>query len=239
MTDKLYGKRIVFDGDSICQALDDDTDGEMRGWAHRVGEKNGMECYNFAVGGGTVTAEMYYDGDKMRHWVSRSIDRIRERFETLDYLILEGGTNDADLLIDYPERFGELDPADYSGKYDDSTFTGAMESLFFKAINYYPTSKIGFIVAQKMGRPNGGYGPDYKRRKFFLRAIEVCRKWGVPYLDLWECSIINPSLKCHYDPDLTREENRAAGKPVLDGQHLTSVGYDMISPMIEAWVRGL
>jgi lysophospholipase L1-like esterase len=228
----LYGKTIVFEGDSICYG-----DGG-HGWAYRVGEKNQMKWFNYGVCGGTVTAEMYANGNP-RHWVSRSIDRIKDKHETLDYLIYEGGTNDADLLDIGSDKFGQFDPADYSGNYDDTTFTGALESLFYKSINYYPTAKIGFIVAQKMGRPKGCYGPDYKRRKFFLRAIEVCRKWGVPYLDLWESSIINPSLKCHYDPDLTPEQNRAAGKPVLDGQHLTSVGYDMISPAIEAWIRGL
>ncbi len=237
---KLYGKTIIFDGDSICHATSETAETINRGWPYRIGEKNGMKWYNYGISGGTVTAEVYVESTgAARHWVSRCIDNIGDKHEDVDYLIFEGGTNDADILGIGSERFGEIDPADYSGNYDDSTFTGSLEMLFFKAINRYPRAKIGFIAAHKMGRPQGGYGGDYKRRHYFLRAIEVCKKWGVPYLDLWEKSIINPSLKCHYDPELSVEENIKAGKPLMDGQHLTAVGYDMVSPMIEEWIRSL
>lgn len=233
----LYGKRVVFDGDSICQGS---PSAGILPWANLIGEKNCMEWKNYGVGGGTVTAEVYVASTgNPRHWISRTIDRIHNEFPSLDYLILEGGTNDADLLIDEPERFGELDPADFSGNYDDTTFTGACESLFYKATSYYPCAKIGFIVAHKMGRPAGGYGADYKRRKFFLRAIEVCKKWGIPYIDLWECAPLNPSLEAYYDPKLSGEENEAAGKCYIDGQHLTTHGYKVLTDKIEAWMMTL
>ena len=236
----LLGKRIIFDGDSICHATSETTQTEERGWAYRVGAAYGMEWYNLGISGATVTAEMYSSvTGAPRHWVSRNIDKIHERFESVDYLIFEGGTNDADLLGIGSDRFGEIDPGDFSGNYDDSTFTGALESLFYKATSYYPTARLGYIVAPKMGRPKGGYGADYKRRHYFERAIEVCRKWGVPYIDLWESSPINPSLKCYFDPDLNTTENRDAGKVYIDGQHLTALGYDMISVAIGEWVKGL
>ncbi len=233
----LFGKTAVFDGDSICQGSV--PDGRLP-WANLIGERNAMNWKNYGVGGGTVTAEVYVASTgNPRHWVSRTIDRIHNDCPELDYLILEGGTNDADLLIDQPERFGEYDIADYSGNYDDTTFTGACESLFYKALNYYPKAKIGYVVAHKMGRPAGGYGADYKRRKFFLRAIELCKKWGIPYIDLWECAPLNPSLKCYFDPELSIDENEAAGKCYIDGQHPTSHGYKVLSDKIEAWMMTL
>ena len=239
MENHLFGKKIVFDGDSICHATSETSD-KNRGWAYRVGEKFGMEWYNVGISGGTVTAEMYYgENHYPRHWVSRNIDKIHENHPKLDYLIIEGGTNDADLLDKEPERFGEYSLSDYSGNYDDSTFTGALESLFFKALTYYPGIKIGYIVAPKMGRPEIGYGPEYKRRRFFLRAIEICKKWGVPYIDLWESSPLNPSLKAHFDPELDPDGNRAAGKLYIDGQHLTKEGYDAVSVAIGQWIFGL
>jgi len=233
----LSGKVIVFDGDSICQG---NERAACPSWPRIIGDRVGAEWYNYGVGGGTVTSEVYVDstGGK-RHWVSENIDRIHEKHPTLDYLILEGGTNDADLLIDKPERFGEYDLADYSGNYDPTTFTGALELLFFKAISYYPAAKLGFIVAQKMGRPSGGFGPDYKRRKFFLRAIEVCKKWGMPYIDLWECCPMNPLLVAHYDPLLSAAENIASGKLYIDGQHPSALGNLVISDKIEAWMKTL
>ena len=105
MENHLFGKKIVFDGDSICHATSETSD-KNRGWAYRVGEKFGMEWYNVGISGGTVTAEMYYgENHYPRHWVSRNIDKIHENHPKLDYLIIEGGTNDADLLDKELERF--------------------------------------------------------------------------------------------------------------------------------------
>ena len=55
---KLYGKKIIFDGDSICWATSETIATQNRGWAYRVGAKNSMEWYNYARDGATVTAEM-------------------------------------------------------------------------------------------------------------------------------------------------------------------------------------
>ena len=236
---KLYGKKIIFDGDSICWATSETVATQNRGWAYRVGAKNSMEWYNYARDGATVTAEMYSEKTGARHWVSRSIDAIHEKHPTLDYLIFEGGTNDADLLGWEEEKLGSFDIADFSGNYDDTTFTGALESLLYKAIIYYPHAKIGYIVAHRMGiRPNG-YGEKNLRRHYFLRAIDVCKKWGVPYLDLWEKSPLNPMLPVYYNRELNASENRAQGYAIIDGQHLSGVGYDMVSPMIEEWIKSL
>ena len=239
MVNELCGKTIVFDGDSICHGGSRYAERE-RGWAARVGNSLEMDWYNYARGGGTVTAEMYAESTGVaRHWVSRYIDVIHENHPTLDYLILEGGTNDADLLGVGSQRFGSFDPADYTGNYDDKTFLGALETLFYKAINYYPEAKIGFIIAQKMGRSKVGFGKENNRRFYFLSIIEVCKKWGIPYIDLWESSPLNPLLPCYYDPSLDIEGNIAAGKAYIDGQHLSAKGYDIVSPAISAWIRSL
>lgn len=225
----LYGKTAVFDGDSIGQGSS--VDGN---WAKVIGPMNHMDWHNCSIGGGTITAELYYSSGSPRHWVSRYIETIHNNYPEIDYLIFEGGTNDADLLGS--AGLGELDLTDFSGNYDDTNFTGALESLFFKATSYYPTAKIGYIVAQKMG---AGLANQNSRRNFFLRAIEVCKKWGIPYIDLWEGSPLNPRLKCFYDSSLDAQGNRDAGKAYIDGQHLTATGYAIVSSKIEAWMRTL
>ena len=132
---RLWGKRVVFDGDSICQGCVPEN---RTPWANRIGEKNGMEWYNYGIGGGTVTAEVYVASTGApRHWVCRSIDKIHEKHPELDFLILEGGTNDADLFVSEAERLGGFIAEDFSGNYDDTTFCGALETLFFKATSYY------------------------------------------------------------------------------------------------------
>ncbi len=237
LENRLYGKIAVFDGDSISSGS---SPSGRHPWAKLIGEKNNMTWKNYSCGGGTITAEMYVESTgTARHWVSRTIDKIHDEFETLDYLILEGGTNDADLIRAEPKRFGTYDISDYSGNYDDSTFTGSLEMLFYKATKYYPTAKIGFIVAQKMGRTSQGYGANNNRRRYFLRAIEICKKWGIPYLDLWEGCPLNPALPQYYNPELSVDENNAQGYCYTDGQHLTSTGYAVVTSKIEAFMQTL
>ena len=233
----LYRKRVVFDGDSLTEGF------PLKGiysWAKIIGERNEMIWRNFGVGGGTVTADLYRKVlGSARHWLSRSIDTTKERVPELDYLIFDGGANDADNLKDLPEKFGEYKIDDFSGNYDDNTFTGALETLFYKAIHHYPKAKIGFIVLHKMGIHECGYGEDCYYRRFLLREIEICKKWGIPYIDLWETSTLNPTLPCYYDPNLDRDGNEREGMAYLDGQHLSTTGYNLVADKIEAWMRTL
>ena len=171
-----------------------------------------------------------------RHWVSRYIDTIHALYPNLDYLIFEGGTNDADVLGN--AGLGTLDMSKWSD-FDDTNFTGALESLFYKTSNYYPHAKFGFIIAPKMGRNNVFDEENNRRRRFFGRAMEVCKKWGVPFINLWDGNPINPRLDCYYDQTMSGTENIAAGKSYIDGQHPTIYGYDHIVPPIEEWMRSL
>jgi len=234
----LYGKTAAFDGDSICAGA---SAGDGRqGWAGIIGTANNMSWTNYGVTGATITAGTTTSGGSNRHWVSRNIDAIYSQHPTLDYLILEGGCNDADILYDTEYPFGTLSLSDYNGTYDDTTFTGALESLFYKTLNYYPTAKIGFIIPQKMGTSHAGYDAEHSRyRAFYERAIEVCKKWGIPYIDLWDGCPLNPRIPSMYSSQMTGQENIDAGHCYLDGQHLTPTGYDVITPYIEAWMRTL
>lgn len=224
----LFARVVVYDGDSIANGSSA-ADGSS-GWASRIGAKNKMNWRNYAVGGGCIT---YISG---KHCISRDIDTIHNTYSTLDYLILEGGTNDADNLYSDPTKIGTIDPTDYSGTYDDTTFCGALDSLFYKALNYYPTAKIGFIVAQKMGTSNVQWT---HRKQFFTLAMQACEKWGIPYLNLWDGSPLNPLLPSMYNSNLDAQGNREGGYLYTDGQHLTATGYDAITPKIEAFMKTL
>lgn len=227
----LWGKSVVFDGDSIC-AGNEALDGNRVGWAKRIGDANNMIWSNVAEGGGTVTSDTYFSDSRPRHWISRYIDTIISTHSTLDYLILNGGTNDADLLSD--SRIGTFNATDFTGPFDDTTLFGALDTLFFKAINAYPSIKIGFICGPKMGRyPASSVN---RRLEFFQKIIQSCNKWGVHVLDLWTDSILNPNLLCHYNPSLSVQENISQGYAYMDGQHPTAVGYNIITPIIENWM---
>ena len=164
---KLQGKKIVWNGDSICQGT------TLRGsWATRISMWNGTRCINYAKGGGTVTANVLYgeDDPRYRHSVCATVDQMYKDHPDADYVVFEGGTNDADLLGSLvrgtrPERVGYIDAEDFSGNYDENTFCGALETVFYKATRYWRGKKIAYIVAQKMGFKTDGYTDDCNNRR--------------------------------------------------------------------------
>ena len=239
---KLAGKKIVWNGDSICQGSS-----RWGNWATRIAEQNGMEFANYAIGGGTVTRNVPYSDEnpKLRHSVSGTVAQMYEEHPDADYIVLEGGTNDADLLGslvvgERPARVGEIDMADYSGSYDADTYCGALDSMFYDAIRYWKGKKIAFIVAQKMGWPTDGYEDDSNNRRAYLElAITACKKWGIPYLNLWDGCYLDPQLPRHYNRELDKEGNIAAGSLYLDGQHLSAAGYDVTAAVIDSFLKTL
>lgn len=227
---KLIGKTIVFDGDSIGAG-----ESNRPSWGKRILDKYVCKGKNYSIGGGTITSNLFTSSDVARHWISTSIDTIIEEYPQLDYLILEGGTNDADL--DHEFELGTLDETNFTGPFDRNTFYGALDYIFQKVVTTYPEAKIGFIIAQKMGRTD--YDSFTNRRKFFDYVIQACVKWGIPYLDLWNGCKLNPGIKTYWDEDLTKEENEAQGKYYVDGQHLTNKGYEFVTDLIEEWMKSL
>ena len=238
---KLQGKTIVWNGDSICQGSK-----VWGNWATRIAEWNDMTFKNYGIGGGTVTEQVLKsDGVTPRHSVCGTIDKMYEEFPDADYVILEGGTNDADLLGSLvrdtvPPRMGEIDMTDYSGEYDATTFCGALDSMFCRATRHWKGKKIGYIVAQKMGFRTNGYTDDCNnRRAYFAKAIKACEKWGIPYINLWDGCPLNPQLPWFYNKELDVDGNIKAGSFYIDGQHLTSAGYDFTADVIDSWLKTL
>lgn len=241
MENKLFGKTIIWNGDSICQGGSDKGN-----WATRIAAKNSMLYKNYAVGGGTVAENLpkTKNGNE-RHSVSKTLERMYEEYPDADYVIFDGGTNDADLLGNEilekgNTRLGNYDATDFSGEYDKSTFTGALESLFYRATKYWSGKKIGFIIAQKMKEKSADWDIFNNRRLYFDRAAEICKKWGIPYIDLWNTCYLNPMLPWMFDQTKTKEE--IAEENVcfyVDGQHLSSRGYDFTADIINSWLLTL
>lgn len=240
VTTKLYKSVFVCDGDSIAQANLDKPMYE-NGWWGRTVRNYSCSGKNFAVGGGTITSDLYYSNDEPRHWVSTSVDAIHSEYDNLDYLILDGGTNDADLIGAFsgntpPQKFGTWTETDFSGSYDHTTFCGAVEYMFYKALTYWPTAKIGFIIPMEMGTSASSIA---NRRRYFDEAKKIAKKWHIPVLDLWENSGADARLSVFYDSSKTPDENVTAKSFYNDGQHPTSYGYNKMQNMIEEWILSL
>ena len=229
----LEGKTIICFGDSLCagKTVEKYSEEYGFGWAGLIGEKNGMEWRNYGKNGAVIT---YIEGhDRL---VSQQFEIAVREFDKVDYILFEGGCNDADQLGNYPESFGEISSG--FDNFDCSTFTGAFENLILQIVTAYPDAKIGYIIPPKMGE--APYESEKNiRRQYYDRAIEVCEKWGIPYLDLWNENPMNPELPIFYDADIPKEEAAEAGMFYTDGQHLTLRGYQRIISQIEAFIRSL
>ncbi len=230
----LYGKSAIFIGDSICAGK---TVGESLpefgyGWAGLIGQANNMAWSNLARSGAVITPTV-----PEHHIIGDQVDSAVSQFPLTDYFIFEGGTNDADELKVNPANIGAVDPFNFTD-FDTSTFSGAFESMILKIKSAYPNAKLGYIVPPKMGNPPYD-SANSARRQYFDRAVEICNKWGIPYLDLWNSCEFDPSNITYYDPTLGPDANIDSGKYYTDGQHLTLIGYNAIVPMIEEFMRGL
>ena len=233
MDNKLYGKTVIFNGDSICAGR-----AACGSWATRIAEWNALSaCKNYAVGGGIISEGLCYQSGAPRHWVCATMEKMHEEFPNADYIVIEGGTNDADLHSHIEDRDlrGSFDPYDFSGDYDRETFAGALESVFYNATKLWRGKKICYIVAHKMSSGR----PFKNRRAYFDLAIEICKKWGIPYLDLWNTCYLNSSLPWMYDPSLDGDANDAQGFMYADSQHLTSHGYDLTADIIDSFLKTL
>lgn len=223
MTNPLFGKSVIFNGDSICHANDDTN---KYGWAGRIGTKNNMMWQNWAVGGGSFT-----NGG----WGNYVITDRDFGDANPDYIIIEGGTNDADRIGSIlsggnPANYGTLSLTGYDGNYTNDTYCGAIEFLFKKLLTNYPKAKIGVIIAQKMGVSNDYTPAGNNRRAYFDTLMKLCVKWGIPYINLWDTARINPKLSIYYT-------SGGVDNYYTDGQHLTPKGYEVITPMIEEWMK--
>lgn len=241
----LYGKTILWNGDSICagKAFNDTDDA----WAGRIAEANNMTYKNYAVGGGTIT-ENVQQGGVTKHSVCATLATMYAENPNADYIVFDGGCNDADLLGSMisgntPERLGTFSLSDFSGNYDEDTFCGAFESILYRMTNYWREAKYAYIIPHKMGILNE-YRTDYTKvhhnyRAYYDLAIQMCEKWGVQYLDLWDKCFFCPMIAhlCDTYSTMTQQEIYDAGMVYADRQHLTQKGYDLEAPMIENWLK--
>lgn len=207
----LYKKKVTFNGDSICYGA-----GFLGGYGKIIAERNNMVYTNRGVGGGTITAELYSQSGAARHWISRDIPHIDP---TSDYVILEGGVNDASLNPD----LGEITEG-FTSALDDTTFCGAFESMIKQCYELFPNAKLGFVIVHQMTArfcPNG---------EFYQKAVAILEKWGVPYLDL---AIQAPPLNFIESLKTTYTSN-------ADGWHPNELGYKTFyCDKIESWMKTL
>lgn len=224
----LFEKSVLFVGDSITNAVKDPSH-PYYGWAGRIGINNNMDWKNAGISSATISTAL-----PTSYPENRVINQLKQK-QDYEYVILHGGMNDsiAETTI------GEISDSYNIKDFDITTFSGAFEELLYTALKEYPQAKIGYIV--NYATPNstwGGVSADNKA--YFRRAKEICEKWNVPYLDLYDGSVVVDGVEKSYSYDIlnvTSGENMYGG--LASEIHIGSKGYDIISPYIEQWMETL
>jgi lysophospholipase L1-like esterase/outer membrane murein-binding lipoprotein Lpp len=179
----LFGKSIVYKGDSILNGSND-TSGR-RGWTGRIRDKNNMTMTNSAVNGALIS-----DKGAGYHCIANNISNLPA---TADYVIFEGGAND------YFNRMpiGTISDG-YAATLDKTTFCGAFESVCKQILQKYPGKKIGYIIVYKLLNSTAD---RTGQKEYFDKAREICEKWSIPYLDLWKTSGLDHNVNPQFFAD--------------------------------------
>ena len=171
----LFGKKIVYDGDSIAEGRSNNGGG----YAALIAERTGSICVNFAEGGARLCS------NEDLHSV---VDNLGNLPADGDLYCFEGGIND--FWNNTP--IGTCDPDDYTGALDTSTICGAMETIFRYCIENFQGKPVCFVIVHKVQRTatdsnhNGDTFADYR-----AAMISVCQKYSIPYYDAFNESGLN------------------------------------------------
>ncbi len=212
----LFGKKVLFVGDSICEAQcewHDPVYARTIGWAGRILQNYGMSGLNAAISGASVS--------DCRG--SNTVYQQLARFARTDYdfVILHGGVNDA-----WDSAAVGTMAAGFDGPFDTSTFAGGLETLLQFAKSHCGEAVIGYIANFQL--PASEIGRLSDMSEYFDVAAQICEKWGVAYLDLYNDEDLN-----------TRVLKVNTTECLPDHIHPNSEGYNRLAPIIGEWMETL
>lgn len=204
----LKGKKIVYDGDSICESRLGTTANNGGGYAKIISDMVYGTYFNNAVSG----KRLAYVANK-RNVVSE----INTLPTDGNLYCFEGGYND----YWTPAEIGECSSTDYTGTLDTSTICGALEAIFRYALNHFIGKPICFVITHKCG--NTGHTPNSLGHTFddYRKAmIQVCEKYSIPYYDAFMKSGLNGWNTTQSNLYLTANADNTG-----DGIHPNKQGY--------------
>ena len=212
-TSPLKGKKIVYDGDSICSSWGTSRNGGA--YPKIIADIVEGEYDNQGVGGGRiVTAEGSSD---TFHSI---VDNIVNLPTDGDLYCFEGGVNDHWHGV----PLGTFSESDYTEELDKTTFCGALETIFRYAITHFVGKPICYIVVHKCPSSafsSGYYGSSDTFADFRDKALGICEKYSIPVYDAWKDSGINSWNASQLANYFIVSESTGTG----DGTHPNEQGY--------------
>lgn len=227
-TDKLENKRWVVCGDSFSHGdftsitepkiLDGIYAGQLPVYSFLIGNRTKCNVDNIAVNGGTLSYVNNGGFTKPSTGLLYTTD-----FSDADYITLYYGINDMHQNV----------PIGTINDTEPTTFYGAWNVTLEYLITNYPGAKIGVIITNGCGASGVAYP---------TATEAICKKWGVPYLDLdggvgcatmLRCSTRNPAS------DALKGLRYDQQKVSATNGHPNELAHKIESTFIEAWLKSL
>ncbi len=207
---QLYKKCALFVGDSICEAS---NDGRI-GWAGRIMKWNSMRGVNAGKSAASISTA------RGANTVIAQLKAHEKNSPQYDFVIMHGGVNDA-----WDSAPIGVMTEGFDAEYDVTTFAGGLEETFRYAKATYTKAKFGYIINFRQPLATA-YGRLSDMSEYVEMTKQICDKWGIVYLDLYNDEDLNNNvLKTN-----TRQF-------VPDAVHPNTAGYEIISPIINEWMK--
>lgn len=198
----LSNKFIVGFGDSIMRG-----DGNNHvGIPDIISNMYKCSFKNYAKGGATICVV-----DDNTNNVVNQFNTLSNDISRADIILVNGLANDAYNLT----TIGTITEG-YDEIFDTHTFCGAFEWIIKTLVTKYNKSSHIYIRVHKMKSRTVQAQETYGNL-----AIQICKKWGIPIVDLYEDCSLNtwiPSLCLKYTYD-------SYGTGLGDGTHPNELGY--------------
>lgn len=217
----LKGKKIVYDGDSLCA-----PGGNLNGGAYPklIADLVGGTYDNQAVGGARiVTAKGATNKDGVSVTLSHSVvDNLVNLPTNADLYCFECCVNDQFNMV----TLGDFNPTEYSEdklSLNTKEYCGALETIIRYALTNFNGAPVCFIIPHKCNA-QGDYGNGFTFADFREKIIGLFEKYAIPYYDAWAESGLNYWNKTHLDNYfLNFDTNTETGDG--DGCHPNTAGY--------------
>ena len=210
--DVFEDKMALFLGDSIC-AANCENGKDYRGWAGRIQSSTGMTCVNRGNSGASLST-------------ARGTNRVINQYNLVknynfDFVIMHGGVNDAWEST----KVGSVSDSFELSSFDKTTFAGGLEELFYNVTKDHPFAKLGYIF--NFATPAFKTGRIADMTEYYTVAKQICEKWNIPYLNMYEDTLLSEELKVTTTTNLS------------DLLHPNTAGYDILYKYIMYWMETL
>ena len=219
----LYGKKAIFFGDSWCAG----NTSSPGGWASIIKSNNpSMTVINCGKHGADW-------GQFYSYWFNNT-DNYNSLDNDADYVIIEAYTNglytDVSNLVSKP--LGDIDSYTYYNSIPEidkalgETYARDLERCLFSVVNRWNGKKIGLIFPYKSV---AHLAENNAFRVFRDTVIKCANKYNIPIFDNFNGSNIQCWKQEYIDKYFFQS----------DGTHLNALGYSIITPPIENWMKTL